>query len=278
MDKETEIFSDTHGEERKSGDAARIADSAGAAMREQLAVIAMAANYILPAAESLGDERAKKYSAMLRRGLYKLRRLGESLEAFADDRELTEDRAFDLAALLRDTAEAAEEWLERKVDVMIEPRELPFRGERALIRRAVLTLIGNCVKYAGEDARIIVSLSAQDGKVLISVADNGAGIDGGGGESVWAKYRETRAYTDTDETRGTGFGLSLVMSAAARHGGSAAIKSSRGGGTVVVMTLPIRGTDDAVRSPVAEYNAERDALVTLADVMELEKFYGEYHT
>ena len=90
-------------------------------------------------------------------------------------------------------------------------------GDPVLLAQAVGNLIDNSLKYTGEKGMISVEVQSQsDGKVRITVADNGPGIPDDEKPKV-----PTRFYRG-DASRGTpgvGLGLSLVASVAKVHGG-----------------------------------------------------------
>ena len=88
-------------------------------------------------------------------------------------------------------------------------------GDPVLLAQALSNLIDNALKYAPVNGTIEVAVLKSDGKVEVSVSDNGPGIaDSEKGKVVERFYRG-------DASRGTpgvGLGLSLVLAVAKLHG------------------------------------------------------------
>jgi two-component system sensor histidine kinase HydH len=84
-----------------------------------------------------------------------------------------------------------------------------------------------------EGGLVTVRTTASDGALLLSVEDEGAGMD--------ARTRE-RAFDDffTTKATGSGLGLPFVRRVAEAHGGSASLAARSGRGTVVTLRLPLR--------------------------------------
>ena len=107
------------------------------------------------------------------------------------------------------------------------------------IERIMLNLLSNAIKYTKVNGRIEVYLGVEDGKVFISVMDNGEGIDN---EKVNLVFNRFIQVDDTLERRceGSGIGLALVKSLIEMHGGNINVTSKVGEGTKFTFYLPIR--------------------------------------
>jgi len=103
----------------------------------------------------------------------------------------------------------------------------------------MLNLLSNAIKYTKVNGRIEVYLGIEDGKVFISVMDNGEGIDN---EKVNLVFNRFIQVDDTLERRceGSGIGLSLAKSLIEMHGGNINVTSKVGEGTKFTFYLPIR--------------------------------------
>jgi two-component system OmpR family sensor kinase len=111
----------------------------------------------------------------------------------------------------------------------------PVTGDRDLLFVALHNLLANAVKYSGPGDRIEIRAREDGPEVVIEVADTGAGIPDDEQNLVWdelARGRGARALP------GSGLGLSLVRVVTARHGGTTALSSRPGEGTVVTIRLP----------------------------------------
>ncbi|HEU5053644.1 MAG TPA: ATP-binding protein, partial [Hanamia sp.] len=111
------------------------------------------------------------------------------------------------------------------------------------VGRVILNLITNAF-YAVKAAKlqkgnnyeptVIVSTNKADGKVFISVKDNGTGIP----ESVKNKIFQP-FFTTKPTGEGTGLGLSLSYDIIKTHGGEINVKSKEGEGTEFTIQLPV---------------------------------------
>jgi two-component system, OmpR family, sensor kinase len=107
------------------------------------------------------------------------------------------------------------------VDIEVaEP--VTVRGDRAALERALANLVENAHRYGPPDGRIAVAVRAVDGKALLSVRDQGAGLQ---------PYEEALAFErfwrGRNDANGSGLGLAIVRATAERHGGRAYADGAR---------------------------------------------------
>jgi heavy metal sensor kinase len=134
---------------------------------------------------------------------------------------------------------------ERRITLCYSPEaELPFTGDDKLLRRLVVNLLDNAIKYTPEGGRVDVDLSGPGDGVpgaRITVRDTGRGIPDADRERVFERfYRVRDAATDGGLGDGSGAGLGLPIAAwvAQAHGGTLRIEESGPGGTTFVAELP----------------------------------------
>ena len=102
----------------------------------------------------------------------------------------------------------------------------------------VRNLIDNAVRYTPSGGRVDVSVSAEDGQVVLQVADTGMGIPQRDLSRVFERfYRVDRARSR--ETGGTGLGLAIVRHVAENHGGEVTVQSELSAGSTFVVRLPV---------------------------------------
>ena len=136
------------------------------------------------------------------------------------------------------------------------PHNIPdlWADERA-IRRILINLLGNAIKFNAEDGSILVTVLEAGAFIEIVVADTGAGIPADDLERIVKPFEQI----DNQYTRsqgGTGLGLSIVEGLATLHGGSLTIASAVGKGTAVTVRLPSAGQPDG---PVPQCRPEQEA-------------------
>ena len=128
-------------------------------------------------------------------------------------------------------------------------------ADQRAIRQVLINLAGNAIKFT--DAGGVVSIdAAREGRMLkLTVSDTGIGIASDKIELLGQPFMQVQnEYTRRYE--GTGLGLSLVKGLVALHGGTFAITSQPGAGTVVTIMLPADGSGMA-----GGENAETECMV-----------------
>jgi len=167
--------------------------------------------------------------------------------------ELAVDQV-DLRAVLeegvRDVAGLADE---KNIDVqLVLPAKLePIRADRDKLAVVLNNLLGNAIKYTPPDGIVIVGCKAADGETVITVKDNGIGIDPIDHGRIFERFQrgsEAEAQAQT----GTGIGLYTAREIVRRHGGEIELISAKGNGSTFLVRLPqaARRTDVTVPATV----------------------------
>ena len=100
---------------------------------------------------------------------------------------------------------------------------------RELIGQAIANLIDNGLKYGGN--RIVLGVARADGRLLLSVADDGAGIPAAMRDQALRRFGRLDA---ARHMSGAGLGLSLVAAVARLHGGAMVLEDNAPGLRVVI--------------------------------------------
>lgn len=109
-----------------------------------------------------------------------------------------------------------------------------------LLEQAVINLIDNAVKYSPANTQVEVKLQTKDHEWVISVTDEGRGIEPEHLARIFERfYRTDKARSR--EMGGTGLGLSIVKHIAEAHGGRATVESFPGTGSHFSIHLPRGG-------------------------------------
>ncbi|CAM5769990.1 two-component sensor histidine kinase [Labrys miyagiensis] len=150
---------------------------------------------------------------------------------------------FDVAEAAHAVAELyeplAEESGARIVVDAVSP--LPLRGNRELISQALANLIDNALKHGpneeGQPAGdVTIAARREEGHVVLSVADRGAGIAPADRQRVLERF----VRLESSRTRpGSGLGLALVSAMVKLHGGAIRLEDNEPG-LRVVLELPDR--------------------------------------
>jgi len=111
-----------------------------------------------------------------------------------------------------------------------------------LIRRVLINLLTNAVKYSPEGGKVLFMLNREDDDALIEVTDNGIGIPDSDIEHLFQTFHRAG---NVGSIPGTGLGLTLVKQAAELHGGTIQVVSTEGVGTTFTIRLPITPVADS---------------------------------
>lgn len=163
------------------------------------------------------------------------------LLALAEGKQLLEDRReVDLAELLRDCGEIARAVGERKgieVDVHAPDRGPVVQGSPTHLRRVVLNLAENAVRYSPPLSRVRLSVTRANGHAVFAVADHGCGIAAEDLPHIFEPFYRTDP-ARARESGGTGLGLAIVDQIVRLHGGHVRVASAPDRGSTFVVYLP----------------------------------------
>jgi heavy metal sensor kinase len=142
---------------------------------------------------------------------------------------------------VRDCARAAQVLATRKgvrLETESDRQSLVLQGDGELIRRMILNLLDNAVKYTPKDGEINVSLTRQNGNAEIVVRDTGIGIPQADQSHVFDRfYRVDKARSRS--LGGAGLGLSIVSWIVEAHGGKISMESAPNHGSTFTVELPL---------------------------------------
>ena len=104
-----------------------------------------------------------------------------------------------------------------------------------MLARLCINLISNAYHYGKKDGNIYVSLTAEDKKAVLKVADDGIGIAEDRLPKIWERFYQ--ADPARSESGSAGLGLSMVKWIASRHGGEVSASSKKGEGSVFTFVM-----------------------------------------
>ncbi|MGH9931958.1 MAG: sensor histidine kinase [Pyrinomonadaceae bacterium] len=119
--------------------------------------------------------------------------------------------------------------------------EIAFRGDEPLVRRLVLNLLHNAIKYTPEGGQVRVSVKKQQHHSEVVISDTGPGIPAAAQPHVFERFFRVDKARSRDESlngSGAGLGLSIAKWVAELHGGSIALEQSDSAGATFVISLP----------------------------------------
>jgi two-component system sensor histidine kinase KdpD len=126
--------------------------------------------------------------------------------------------------------------LERKVEVRLQ-NDLPqAEVDAEFIQQVLKQLLDNALKYSAPGSPLTITARAGEGRVVVSVADRGSGIDETEQMHVFDKFYRAREHRF--RVPGTGMGLAIAKGIIEAHGGRIWVTSEPGQGSVFSFSLP----------------------------------------
>jgi len=124
---------------------------------------------------------------------------------------------------------------ETQARVDVEGRLPSVEGSPAQFERLFRNLISNALKFRGQDAPVIsVSAEHAGGEWIVSVRDNGIGIDPAKAGRIFDVFQRLHSQ---EEYAGTGMGLAICKRIVERHGGRIWVEPAAGGGSAFRFAL-----------------------------------------
>lgn len=142
--------------------------------------------------------------------------------------------------LINDTVSQLRAMAEKK-NINIEvslPEQLCLTLDKFMISTVLRNLITNAIKYTHKSGSISINLEEKEGRIQVSVKDNGIGIYKENIEKLF-KITEKFSMQGTQQEEGTGLGLILSKEFIDLHNGEIMVESQIGKGSTFTFTLPL---------------------------------------
>lgn len=124
-----------------------------------------------------------------------------------------------------------------RLSTWIDPNIGPLIADEKRLRQILYNLLANAIGFSPDGGEVTISAEREGEEVRLTVADRGVGIPDDFLGLVFGRF-ESRG--GGAARGGAGLGLAIVKSFVELHGGSIAIASGPGKGTIVSVRLPLR--------------------------------------
>lgn len=216
-------------------------------LRTPLTLIADPVNYIIHD-DNLNSQQRSMLQIVQRNVLVLIQLVSEILDFRKVQNGKMELRLSDF-----NLAESMKQWIKlfsasaQKKHITISmdaPDTIMLRADQDKIERICYNLLSNALKYTSEGGEITLTAKEENGRVMISVADNGCGIS-----SDELPYIFDRFYQAKNAGRGTGIGLAIVKAFTELHHGEVSATSIEGKGSTFTIHIPVRQKGEVTNQP-----------------------------
>jgi signal transduction histidine kinase len=112
-------------------------------------------------------------------------------------------------------------------------------GDEPRLRQVWTNLVHNAIKYTPSGGTIDVSVMVRDGRVIVTIADTGIGIDPRYHTRIFEMFFRVDDPAVQSQT-GTGLGMPIVRELVRLHGGTISLTSNVGTGAIFRVSLPYK--------------------------------------
>jgi two-component system sensor histidine kinase KdpD len=119
------------------------------------------------------------------------------------------------------------------------PPDLPLvHVDPVLVQQALIQIFDNAAKYSNPGTQISVAARARDGRMILSVSDQGSGLTPKEAAQIWDRFVRNPRHAAI--TGGSGLGLWIANAFIAANGGKMnAVSEGPGCGTTLTIELPV---------------------------------------
>lgn len=112
-----------------------------------------------------------------------------------------------------------------------------LQGDKLHLMSVIFNLVDNALKYSKGNPLVNIDISGDEQQVVMTVEDNGIGIEPEYREKVFEKFFRI-PHGDTHNAKGYGLGLSYVAQVIKKHQGTIRIEEGHESGTKLIITIP----------------------------------------
>jgi signal transduction histidine kinase len=144
----------------------------------------------------------------------------------------------DVVESLRSTVVTRLAQRKQSLEVKMEERLPPVHADTGKVRQVLINLLSNASKFTPDGGRIEVKAVRDGDCCLVSVIDNGIGIEKEDQERIFEAFYQVDNPV-TREQGGVGLGLTITKQIVEMHGGRIWVESDYGKGSKFMFTLPL---------------------------------------
>ena len=160
------------------------------------------------------------------------------LAKFDSGRATLKKRCIDFAALVRGVVTNFDSSPIRRIHLKGLTQPVAIEGDSRQLKKVLYNLLSNAFKFSDpQEGQVWIRLASKDQSIELEVEDNGIGIPRDQVGRIFDRFTQVEGGA-TRRYEGSGIGLALVKEIVALHGGTIAVESDLGRGSIFTITLP----------------------------------------
>ena len=189
---------------------------------------------------TLSEEKKREYIAIIAEESERLSNMSSNvllLSRLENQQYITGEVVIDLDEQIRQCILVLERmWENKNIEFDIELEELKDYSNDEMLRQLWINLLSNAIKFTPDKGRIFVGAKREGGYIIVTISDNGCGMDESTLERIFDKFYQGDS---SHSTQGNGLGLPLVKRIVQLCEAELTVKSKVGEGTSFIVKLPI---------------------------------------
>lgn len=126
----------------------------------------------------------------------------------------------------------------KKISVHTAGEDYVLEGDKKNLQTLLMIFLENAIKYSPKYSNVRVETKKKDGKVIISISDQGIGIAKEDLPYIFERFYRAEKSRSRSDTSGYGLGLSIAQKIIQMHQGEISVKSEKDHGSTFTITLP----------------------------------------
>ena len=196
------------------------------------------------ALEDVEQGERRRFLGMIQKDVARMERLVSEareisrIDADLDDEELVEVCLDELLAALVESFKLRTADSSVQFDLAISDARVVVEASVDRLTQVFENLIDNAISFSPPGGRIVVTVRTSGSFAEVTVSDDGPGIPDEHRDRIFNRFFSYRP-NDAEDRGHTGLGLALVRAIVESYGGSIDAQSQSGGGTTMVVALPV---------------------------------------
>jgi len=184
--------------------------------------------------KSIGEEERRNIAEIIRATILELTEEIENLcSQDFEQKEIVQN--FSLSEVINEILDEVKPLaITKKVEISTNLKDISFHGNRANLKKALMNLVMNAIKYNKPKGKVFVETKEKGNKIFIKIKDTGIGIPKEIQKKIFEKFFRGRH----ENISGTGLGLYIVKKIVEFHNGKIKVNSSLGYGSEFIVSLP----------------------------------------